>query len=89
MTADNPRQTPFAKPFRVLRDLPNNERTIRKALRELNCGRLEIKARRLPIDVERLHRSMPTSGDRPLVLIFARVSGKARAVIAERVTNPA
>jgi hypothetical protein len=89
LTSDEPHETPFAKPFRVLRDLPNNERTIKKGLRELDCGRLEIKARRLPLDVERLHRSLPTSGDRPLVLIFARVSGKARAVIAERVTNPA
>ncbi len=89
LTAEEPIETPFAKPFRVLSDLANNDRVIKNALRDLRCGRLEIKARRLPIDVERLHRSMPTDGDRPLVLMFARVAGKARAIIAERVTNTA
>lgn len=87
LTAEEPHETPFAKAFRVLQNLPNNERTIKKALRELGCGRIEIKARRLPIDVERLHRAMPTDGDRPVVLLFARIAGKARAIIAERVTN--
>ena len=89
LTADEPLATPFAQPFRVLQDLPNNDRTIKKSLRELGCGRLEIKARRLPIDVARLHRAMPTDGDRPLVLLFARVAGKARAIIAERMSQPA
>lgn len=89
LTSDEPLETSFAGPFRVLKDLANNNRVIKQALRELQCGRLEIKARRLPIDVERLHRMMPTDGDRPLVLLFARVAGKARAIIAERVTPPA
>jgi len=89
LTADELLESSFVTPFRVLRDLANNERGIKKALRELGCGRLEIKARRLPIEVERLHRAMPTGGDRPLVLLFARVAGKARAIIAERVANAA
>ncbi|HEX6984582.1 MAG TPA: hypothetical protein VF170_04360, partial [Planctomycetaceae bacterium] len=84
LTADEPVATPFAVGFRVVAELPNNERAVRKYLREANVGRLEIKARRLPVDVERLHRTLPTPGERPAVLIFARIAGKARAVVAER-----
>lgn len=85
LTADEPVATPFATPFRVLAELPNNERAVKKYLREQRIGRLEIKARRLPIDVARLHRSLAVEGDRPGVVIFARVGGKARTVIAERI----
>ncbi|MBA3313892.1 MAG: hypothetical protein H0T47_11495 [Planctomycetaceae bacterium] len=85
LTADDPVTTPFANGFRVLAEVANNERAIKNALRDLDCGRLEIKARRLPIEIERLHRTLPTNGDRPLVLLFARIAGKARAIIAERV----
>lgn len=88
LTADESVATPFATPFRVLAELPNNERAIRKELRDRRVGRLEIKARRLPIDVERLHRTLPTEGEMPAVLIFARIAGKARAVLAERFEPP-
>jgi hypothetical protein len=86
LTADEPVATPFATAFRVLAELPNNERLLRHQLRQLGTGRLEIKARRLPIDVARLHRTLPAEGDRPIVVIFARIAGKARALVAERLT---
>jgi hypothetical protein len=84
LTADEPIATPFATSFRVLAELPNNERAVKKHLREQRIGRLEIKARRLPIDVARLHRSLAVEGDRRGLVVFARVGGKARAVVAER-----
>ena len=85
LTAGSPIETPFAVPFRVTAELPNNERAVRKYLREAHVGRLEIKARRIPIDVPRLHRTLPTDGSRPAVLFYARIAGKARVLVAERI----
>lgn len=87
LTGDDRMSTPFASAFRVIAEFPNNERTLRKHLRQLQTGRLEIKARRLPIDVERLHRSLPVSDGPPAVLIFARIAGKARVIVAERASH--
>lgn len=85
LTGESLVATPFARPFRVLAELPNNEREVRKYLREHGVGRLEIKARRLPVDVERLHRTLRADGDRSAVVFYARAGGKARAVVAERI----
>ncbi len=87
LTSDAEIATPFAKPFRVIAELPNNERQLRKVLRQNRAAHLEIKTRRLPVDVERLQRSLPTGDGHPLVVIFARIAGKARIVIAERVAK--
>lgn len=88
LIADEPVATPFAVPFRVLAELPNNEREVRRFLRDRRLGRIEIKARRLPVDVERLHRSLRVEGDGRAVVFFARVAGKARVVVAERPAAP-
>lgn len=85
LTAGSLIVTPFAMPFRVLAELPNNERAVKRYLREHGIGRLEIKARRLPVEVERLHRALRTEGERRGVVFFARVAGRARAVVAERI----
>ena len=84
LTGPAPLASPFVTGFRVVADLPNNERAVRAYLRTSNVGRLEIKARRLRVDIPRLHRTLPTPGDQPGVLIFARVAGKARAIVASR-----
>jgi hypothetical protein len=87
LTAENLVATPFAIPFRVFAELPNNEREVKKHLREHGIGRLEIKARRLPIEIERLHRAFRTEGQRSGVVFFLRIAGKARVVVAERVNQ--
>ena len=80
-------KSPFVRPFRVLQELPNNERDLRNALRDLDAGVLEIKARRLPVPVERLQKRLPHGGSRPLVVFYCRIAGRSRIVIAERPLN--
>ena len=80
-------QSPFTTAFRVLAELPNNERTLKRTLRAMGAGVLEIKARRLPIDIMRLEKTLPRDGDRPLVVLFCRIAAKSRIVIAERVSG--
>lgn len=85
LTSNTLVKSDFARPFRVLEELSNNERDLRNALRELDAGVLEIKARRLPVPVERLQKRLPHGGSRPLVVFYCRLAGRSRVVIAERV----
>jgi hypothetical protein len=74
------------QPFEVVAELPNNDREIRRYFRGAEIGRLEIKCRRIPIDVESLRRKLPLSGESAAVLIFARLNGRARALVCRRVS---
>ena len=87
LTSDALVQTPFAAPFEVLDLLPNNEREIRAWFRRQSIGQVEIKCRRIPIQADALRKRLPLQGDRPAVLIFARIGGKARAVVCRRVRS--
>ena len=86
MTSDQLVNSAFVQPFEVLAELPNNDRTIRKFFRDANFGQVEIKCRHIPIQVETVRRKLQLDGDAAGVLIFARVAGKARAIVCRRVT---
>jgi hypothetical protein len=85
LTADNLVRTPFAQPFEVLAELPNNDREIRRYFREHRFGQVEIKCRHVPIQADEVRRKLPLEGVVPAVLIFARIAGKTRAVVCRRV----
>ena len=76
--------TPFAQPFEVIAELPNNDREIRRFFRESDFGQVEIKCRHIPIHADTVRRKLPLPGRDPAVLIFARISGKSRAVVCRR-----
>jgi hypothetical protein len=84
LTSNTLSDSPFVHTFEVLEELPNNDREIRGYFRNSDFGRVEIKCRHIPIDVESVRRKLPLPGDQPGVLIFVRVQGKARAVVCRR-----
>jgi hypothetical protein len=84
LTADEPVPTPFARPFEVLAELANNDRAIRRYFRESRFGQVEIKCRHVPIDADAVRRKLPLSGSDPITLIYARIAGKTRAIVARR-----
>jgi hypothetical protein len=84
LTADAPVQTPFAQVLKVIADLPNNERAIRRYFRQQDFGQVEIKCRRVSVPIEALRRKLTLAGSEPAVLIFARIEGSARAVVCRR-----
>ena len=84
LTSEELIDSPFVRAFEVLADLPNNQRELRKALRDLNAGELEIKCRHVPVDVNTFRKKLPLDGAEKLVLLIARLDGKTRAVIARR-----
>ena len=87
LTSDQLVTSAFVQPFEVLAELPNNDRVIRKFFRNANFGQVEIKCRHIPIQIETVRRKLQLDGDEAVVLIFARVAGKARAIVCRRVTG--
>jgi hypothetical protein len=85
LTSDEPVDSPFVRSFRVLAELPNNERQIRAYFRRSDFGHVEVKCRRIPIRAEEVLRKLPRPGETPGVLIFARLAGKSRAIVCTRV----
>lgn len=86
LTADDVPQTSFLPgAFQLLANLPNDNKALRRFVRENNVGRIEIKARRMSVDVEKVRRSLKLKGKEPAVAIFARVAGQARVLVGRRV----
>jgi len=85
LTSETLIESPFARGFEVLAELPNQSRTIRQYFRDQNFGQVEIKCRRIPTNVEAVRRKLSLKGSEPAVLIFARIDGKAKAVICRRI----
>jgi hypothetical protein len=79
--------SPFVQTFELLADLPNNLQQIGRYFRTSTAGQVEIKCRRIPIEADAVRRRLPLPGDQPVVLIFARVAGKARALVCRRISD--
>jgi len=77
--------TPAMTGFEVLANLPNNDREIRKAIRSMELGELEIKSRHVPTNVEAMRKKMTLTGSGKAVLIIARLDGRTRALICKRI----
>jgi hypothetical protein len=84
LTGDTLVESPFVRGFEVLADLNNNTREIRDFFRTSPFGQVEIKCRHMSIDADAIRRKLPLPGNEPGVLLFARVAGKARAIVAKR-----
>lgn len=86
LTGDVPVPTAFVRGFEVVAELSNNPKDIRAYFRASDIGQLEIKCRHIPVDIDRLRKQLSLTGSAAGVLIFARLNGKARAVVARRVS---
>ena len=58
VTADEAFQTPFARSYRVLEELPYREKQLKAALRERGIGRLAIKKRGVDVVPEQLRKRL-------------------------------
>jgi THUMP domain-like/RNA cap guanine-N2 methyltransferase len=84
LTGDAIPESHLSHAFEVVAEIANNEREIRDYFRGAAVGALEIMCRRIPIDIEALRRRLSLAGRQPAVLIFARIEGRARAVVCRR-----
>lgn len=85
LTGETLLQSQFVAPFEVLAELPNNEKEIRRWFRQSEIGQVEIKCRHIPVKIEAIRKKLPLKGNQPGVLIFARIAGRARALICRRI----
>ncbi|MFF1634445.1 SAM-dependent methyltransferase [Leifsonia sp. NPDC058248] len=83
-TTDAPAQTPFAAGFRVLEQLPFQERDLKRALKERGIGTLEIKKRGVDVDPAALRKRLSLSGGESATIVLTRVGGKHTALLVER-----
>ncbi|KQQ05192.1 MULTISPECIES: class I SAM-dependent methyltransferase [unclassified Rathayibacter] len=84
LTGDEPSTTPFLRSFRVLAELPLDERTLARELKGRGIGVLEIKKRGVDVDPALFRRKLALKGTGSAVLILTRVQGRHRALLAER-----
>ena len=85
LTTDEAVVSPFASCFRVLEQLPFDEKTIKRALAARGVGVLEIKKRGVDIDPAVLRTRLAPKGTASATLIVTRVGEKRIALLAERV----
>lgn len=77
----------FVTPFRVIEETANQDRAWRAAVRGAQWGQVEVKCRHLKVDAASIRRQLDLKGSGSGVLLFARVQGRARCVLAERVSD--
>lgn len=87
MTSASLIHSPAITAFRVLAVLPNQIKEMRKYFRDHPAGEIEIKCRHVPTNADQLRKKLPRKGKGRTTLFIARLQGKTRAIIAERVTS--
>ena len=83
LTGDTLVTSPFVRGFQVLEELPNNERELRHAIRRQAWGVIEIKCRHVPVSAEAVRRKLPLEGKTSGVLLYAKIAGRTRCVLAQ------
>jgi SAM-dependent methyltransferase len=83
VTADAAFRTPFARSYRVLEELPYQEKQLRAALRSRGIGRLAIKKRGVEIVPEELRKRLALAGDAEGTIVLTRVAGKGVCLLVE------
>lgn len=83
VTSDSAFQTPFARSYRVLEEVPYREKQLKAALRQRSVGSLTIKKRGVEIVPEQLRKRLDLHGDNTATLVLTRVAGAGRAYLVE------
>ncbi len=83
LTSDQLVGTPFARRFRVIDVLPFGLKRLKRRLREMAVGRVTIKKRGSPVDVQDFARRLRLRGDREATVILTRAQAEPIMIIVE------
>lgn len=83
LIADRPVQTPFARVVPIVDALPWHEKQLKRRLRELDAGPVDIRRRGLAGDVDRITKRLRGKGARRLMIAMTRVAGEPWAIIGD------
>ena len=84
LTADEYRPTPFATGFRIIEELPSDEKRLKAALRARDVGVLEIKKRGADVDPAALRRRLQPRGAASATIVMTRRAGRHVTLLVER-----
>lgn len=88
LSGDQPRDTPFARRFRILAWAPFSERWLLEACHAEGASRVEVMRRASPVETNeieaRLNRTLSGGAGRVLTVALTRVEGEHVAILAER-----
>jgi hypothetical protein len=82
LTGDVKPQTGLLKAYRVLERVPLEEKALRKKLREMDIGILEIKKRGLTLDPDAFRKKLSLEGRESATLIATRIGGRKSGILA-------
>ncbi|GAA1456708.1 class I SAM-dependent methyltransferase [Williamsia maris] len=83
ISTDDPVDTPFARVYTVLRELPFRTPKLRIALHDRGIGTLTVKSRGLPIVPDALIAKLRLDGPDAATVVLTRVAGEGRAFLVE------
>lgn len=83
LTGDVPIDSSLVRAYRVLEQHPFQLKALRKRLRELHVGRVEIKKRGFAITPEEIRGRLDLRGDQDLTIILTRIGNKRVTLLSE------
>ncbi len=86
LSADRLVDTPFARAYEVLEQLPHTPSALRRWLRDRGVGSLEIKQRGIEEDPARLRRRLGLRGPATATFLITRTPHGARVLVVRRVS---
>lgn len=93
-TGDSPVSSSWLQTFEVLDVLPWDDRKIRKWLRSVGAGLVEVKSRglyplRMQFDANAYQRRYSVAGGMPVTLLVTRIGERLRGIAARRISTQA
>ena len=77
------RKSPWLRAYKLLADLPLDEKAISRYLSERSIGSLEIKKRGVDIDPQLMRKRLKPKGSGAAILIATKVGGARKALVCE------
>ncbi|MBI5052955.1 MAG: SAM-dependent methyltransferase [Chloroflexi bacterium] len=87
LTSARKTATPWARRFFIEAALPFSQKRLREKLRSMNVGRVTIKKRGSPLDVDEFARSLKLKGDEERIIFLTHVKGEAWVLIGKNDLN--
>ncbi|MCW4457605.1 class I SAM-dependent methyltransferase [Microbacterium sp. MPKO10] len=84
LSSDERHDTPFATTFRIIEQLPLDEKVLRRWVKGNDIGTLEIKKRGVDIDPAAFRTRLHPRGRTQATIVLTRVAGRHTALVVER-----
>ena len=84
LTSNTPVETPFARTWRVVEELPAAMKALRQALAERGIGNVTVKSKAAGVDAATVRRDLRLTKGAPGTVVLLRTGDSLRAVLVDR-----